>query len=1026
MLPLTVPSSRGRQPIKSKPRPHSFSVPGEMLGEELAAIFGQTPSGIETITVRLPATKRGPLPSPWLVRDDTLLEQPSGLFPWSIETLTFDPYAALNLLLDLPVHPPHGIAFGSSLQFWILAARFSLEIVARGQFAPTVKDGSALWVPIIDEDDQNRLQMLSNDLPPSCLAFDGQSGSRRRSRSRWRDKDKLKPLQLVMSFINATVDALVRRSLIAEKIELKPSLSEQTSDKLPLQFLHALVNEDSLLEASIDELNAFSKKIQYWHTHLKPISPNSPFRTCFRLDAPSGQEEDGGIWQIRIFLQAKDDKSLLVPAEKVWKVRSDTATFLRRKIKNPQEILLADLGNASRISPQIEMCLQDARPSGIELGREEAYSFLRESAPLLEQNGFGVLLPSWWEKPGGRLGLKLRLIEPENEVDGDSPISRGLFGLKSIVNYDFEVALGDATLSEMEFRELIDLKVPLVRVRGEWVELPPDDIEAAIRFFEKKREEGRSEISLEEAIRLGLGAETIGGDLPVVKVEADGRIYDMLNRLSGKGEIEAVNVPTSFVGTLRDYQAKGLSWLSYLHNLGFGACLADDMGLGKTIELIAFLLHERAIEELSDPTLLICPMSVVGNWQRELERFGPSLKVMIHHGPDRLSEDDFEREAKHHDLVITTYATAQRDEDALSRISWHHVVLDEAQNIKNPAAKQTKAAKRLKAEQMIALTGTPVENHLSELWSIMDFLNPGYLGSAQRFHENFALPIEKYRDLDQAERLRRITQPFILRRLKSDPAIIRDLPDKVESRVYYYLTPEQASLYGAVVEDMLARIEYLEGIERRGLVLSALTKLKQICNHPALFLQDGSKLDGRSGKLTRLEEMLEEVIDGGDKALIFTQFAGMGVMLRHHIQEKLGREVLFLHGGTPKKKRDAMIRRFQSDGPNGPPIFILSLKAGGFGLNLTAANYVFHFDRWWNPAVENQATDRAFRIGQNKNVFVNKFVCMGTLEERIDKMIEDKKELAESVIGSGEAWLTELSSEELRDVLALSCEAIEK
>lgn len=1025
VLPLTVPSSRGRQPTKSKPRPHPFSVPDKMLSEELADIFGQASSGIKTRTFRLPSTKRGPIPSPWLVRDDIVLEQPSGLFPWYTETLTFDPYAALNLLLDLPVHPPHGIAFGSSLQFWILAARFTLEIVARQQFAPTVREGSALWVPIIDEEDENRLQILSKALPPSCQAFEVQSGSRKRTRSR--EKDKSKPLQLVMSFINATVDAFVRRSLITEKIQLTPPHSERQPDTLPLQFLHALVNEDSLLKAPIGELNAFSKKIQNWHSHLKPVSPNSPFRICFRLDAPSIQEEDGGIWQVRIFLQAKDDKSLLVPAEEVWKVRSDTATILRRKIKNSQEILLAELGNASRISPQIEMCLQDARPSVIELETGEAYSFLRESAPLLEQNGFGVLLPSWWEKPGGRLGLKLRLIDPEDEVDGDRSISWGLFGLKSIVNYDFEVALGDATLTEMELRELIDLKVPLVRVRGEWVELPPDDIEAAIRFFERRREEGGGEISLEEAIRLGLGAETIDGDLPVVKVEADGRIYDMLNHLSGKGEIEAVNVPTIFMGTLRDYQAKGLSWLSYLHNLGFGACLADDMGLGKTIELIAFLLHERAIEEFSaKPTLLICPMSVVGNWQRELERFGPSLNVMIHHGPDRLSEADFEREAKRHDLIITTYATAQRDEDALSRIFWHNVVLDEAQNIKNPAAKQTRAAKVLKADHKIALTGTPVENHLSELWSIMDFLNPGYLGSAQRFHENFALPIEKYRDLNQAERLRRITQPFILRRLKTDPAIIRDLPDKVETKIYYHLTPEQATLYGAVVEDMLARIECSEGIERRGLVLSALTKLKQICNHPALFLQDGSQLDGRSGKLTRLEEMLEEVIDEGDKALIFTQFAGMGAMLRHHIQDKLGREVLFLHGKTPKKTRDVMIQRFQSDGPNGLPLFILSLKAGGFGLNLTAANYVFHFDRWWNPAVENQATDRAFRIGQNKNVFVNKFVCMGTLEERIDKMIEDKKELAESVIGSGEAWLTELSYEELRDILALSREAIEE
>ena len=430
--------------------------------------------------------------------------------------------------------------------------------------------------------------------------------------------------------------------------------------------------------------------------------------------------------------------------------------------------------------------------------------------------------------------------------------------------------------------------------------------------------------------------------------------------------------------------------------------------------------------------MLACPMSVVGNWQKEVERFSPSLKVMVHHGTNRLTENAFAEAAEGHDLVITTYAIVQRDEKTLSRVYWQNIVLDEAQNIKNPSTKQTRAIKRLESENRIALTGTPVENHLSELWSIMDFLNPGYLGSMKSFRENFALPIEKYRNEEQAERLRRMTQPFILRRLKTDPAIIKDLPDKVETKVYYNLTPEQASLYGAVVEDMLDQIKFLTGIERKGLVLATLTKLKQICNHPALFLQDGSPLPRRSGKLARLEEMLEEVLAEGDKALIFTQFAGMGAMLHHHLQEKLGREVLFLYGKTPKKQRDAMIERFQSDGSasasgsesDGPPIFILSLKAGGFGLNLTAANYVFHFDRWWNPAVENQATDRAFRIGQKKNVFVNKFVCVGTLEERIDQMIEDKKALAEAVIGTGEAWLTELSSEELREVLTLSRKTI--
>jgi SNF2 family DNA or RNA helicase len=590
------------------------------------------------------------------------------------------------------------------------------------------------------------------------------------------------------------------------------------------------------------------------------------------------------------------------------------------------------------------------------------------------------------------------------------------------------VAIGDETLSEAEFEQLASLKVPLVQVRGQWVELRPEDVEAAIEFFKHKH--GSGEMTLGEAMQLGLGAGVEGVEtkvgLPVVEVKAEGWLEDMLSGLSEGLKITPVKTPRTFHGNLRPYQAKGVSWLAYLTKFGFGACLADDMGLGKTIQLIALLLHEREgkREKKPAPTLLISPMSVVGNWQREVERFAPSLRVMVHHGADRITGKNFVRDAKKHDLVISTYALAHRDEETLSTVQWRHVVLDEAQNIKNPAAKQTQAIKKIKAEYRIALTGTPVENRLSELWSIMDFLNPRYLKSAEHFRTNFALPIEKYRNKERAEILRRIIQPFVLRRVKTDPSVIRDLPEKMEMKVYYNLTREQASLYEAVVAEMLDKIAVSKGIERKGLVLATLMKLKQICNHPALFLQDGSPLLGRSGKLTRLEEMLEEVLAEGDKALIFTQFAGMGVMVRHYLQEKLGCETLFLHGGTPKKQRDAMIQRFQND-HYGPPLFVLSLKAGGFGLNLTAANHVFHFDRWWNPAVENQATDRVFRIGQKKNVQVHKFVCIGTLEERIDQMLEQKKELAESIISTGEVWLTELSTDQLKEVFRLSRDAVE-
>lgn len=350
-------------------------------------------------------------------------------------------------------------------------------------------------------------------------------------------------------------------------------------------------------------------------------------------------------------------------------------------------------------------------------------------------------------------------------------------------------------------------------------------------------------------------------------------------------------------------------------------------------------------------------------------------------------------------------------------------MLDEAQNIKNPSAKQTHAIRSLKVTRRLALTGTPVENRLSELWSIMEFLNPGYLGSANHFRRSFSIAIEKYHDTESLGRLRRLVQPFLLRRVKTDPSVIKDLPDKMEMKVFCNLTREQASLYQAVVNDMLEKIQASDGVERKGLVLATLTKLKQVCNHPAHFLRDGSPLPGRSGKLLRLGEMLEEAMAEGDRALVFTQFAEMGRLLQGHLQDALGRETLFLHGGTPRRARDQMVRRFQ-DETNGPAVFILSLKAGGTGLNLTAANHVFHFDRWWNPAVEAQATDRAFRIGQERNVQVHKYVCVGTLEERIDQLIEKKKDLAESVVGSGEGWLTEMSTDQLRELLVLSSEAV--
>jgi SNF2 family DNA or RNA helicase len=479
--------------------------------------------------------------------------------------------------------------------------------------------------------------------------------------------------------------------------------------------------------------------------------------------------------------------------------------------------------------------------------------------------------------------------------------------------------------------------------------------------------------------------------------------------------------------TLRPYQAYGYSWLDFLCRWGLGACLADDMGLGKTIQTLAFLQHQREQQgRLPGPTLLVCPTSVVTNWERESSRFAPRLKTMTHQGGDRLKGETFIERAGQTDLVLTSYALVRRDIDFLQEIGWYGVVLDEAQNIKNPETKQSRAVRSLQAEIRIALTGTPIENRLSELWSIMSFLNPGYLGSRAAFRRELARPIEREGDEEAAARLKALIEPLILRRVKTDPTVINDLPDKVERKVYCHLSEEQGTLYEAVVQEAIQAVEEADGIQRKGLVLSMMMKLKQICNHPAQFLHqvgesyrpELAEERDRSGKLLRLTGLLEEALAVGDRALIFTQFTEMGELLKRYLQNRLGVSILFLHGGTPAKKRTVMVNRFQEEA-NSPPIFILSLKAGGTGLNLTRANHVFHFDRWWNPAVEDQATDRAFRIGQHRNVQVHKFVCEGTLEERIDDMIESKKALAERIVGQGENWLTELSTTDLKALVAL-------
>ena len=612
-----------------------------------------------------------------------------------------------------------------------------------------------------------------------------------------------------------------------------------------------------------------------------------------------------------------------------------------------------------------------------------------------------------------KLGLKIKAQTPNEK--------QGRLGLQSLLNFEWQLAIGGQTISKAQFDRLVALNSPLVEINGEWVELRPQDIKTAQAFFASRKEQ--MTLSLEDALRLSTGDTQTIEKLPVVSFEASGALQELVGALTNNQTLEPIPTPESFQGQLRPYQERGVAWLAFLERWGLGACLADDMGLGKTVELICFLLYLKQEEALEKPTLLVCPTSVLGNWEREVRKFAPTLKAIQYHGDKRPKGKAFAEAVKNQDLVITSYSLVYRDIKSLQSVSWQGIVLDEAQNVKNSEAKQSQAVRQLEATFRIALTGTPVENRLQELWSILDFLNPGYLGNKQFFQRRFAIPIEKYGDTASLRQLRSLVQPFILRRLKSDRLIIQDLPEKQEMAVFCGLTTEQGTLYQKVVEDSLASIETAEGLQRRGMILGLLIKLKQICNHPAQYLKETTLAQHNSGKLQRLEEMLDVALAEGDRALIFTQFAEWGKLLKPHLEKQLGREIFFLYGSTSKKQREEMIDRFQHD-PQGPPIMILSLKAGGVGLNLTRANHVFHFDRWWNPAVENQATDRVFRIGQTRNVQVHKFVCTGTLEEKIHDMIESKKQLAEQVVGGGEEWLTEMDSDQLRNLLLLDRSAL--
>ncbi|MFS2294198.1 MAG: SNF2-related protein [Actinomadura sp.] len=1323
------------------------------------------------LSLTLPTLDGAPLPSAELRPEPA--RDGAGLRPWRVPALVLDPFPAMALLQA--AEDAADVVPGTDLRFLCLLADEAVHLTGRGSVLPALlrEDGDlvARWRPVVD--DPARFRALARAMPAACRAADGGRPAAEVLR------------EALTGLVDTAVRGVVPHPLLAPR--------RKEPDRLPLaeRWVAALTGPSPrVAREPRDDPDDLIAELDAWAAAAR--RPSGPLRVCFRLAEPGAEEfepetgaaepRDRDAWRVEFALQGTDDPSLYVPAAMIW--NGEAAS-----VPDAEETLLAGLGRALRLFPDLAPALDGPSPDGLDLDTAGAFRFLRHAAPMLAAAGFGVLLPQWAGK--AKLGMRLTTRQEDPEASSGAAASSG-FDLTSMVDFRWDLAIGDESIDEAELEELARLKTPLVRLRGRWVELDERQLEAALDFLRRPRT-GR--MTAAEAIRAVVHA---GDDaLPLTSVDATGPLGDLL---SGEADrrLTPMGTPSGFNGTLRPFQERGLAWLAFLDRIGLGGILADSMGLGKCIgkdefvyvngalikakdvwaryattftfdgegewstpakpltvnsltedgrivparitrlyrqhvrekvrrirlddgsELVAtrrhrflgldgwvrevrpgarvcvparlrhdgtpvdpdltvllawqiaegsegrwssvvitqkdervlldlrdrlrrvagrfalelpepkvvpaagsrvaylrfsgmpyralleehgyrwaghsahkripetivaadddtvrlFLRHyfaaeatvrprDRVVEissasvyvirqlsamlrrfgiwlristrwkcatngsgtkhpyqigliggpglrlfnehigiadetkqarldevcsvphntnvegvpgssrevfyatvvsveeidyeghvydfEVADhhnyvaegilchntaqtlallasereegrrpgPTLLIGPMSLVGNWEREAARFTPKLRVYVHHGTGRHQGDGLAEAAAGADLVLTTYGTAARDAEALARIAWERVVCDEAQALKNSGTRQARAVRSIPARTRIALTGTPVENHLTELWSIMEFANPGLLGPRAEFRRRFAIPIEREGDERAAAALKRATGPFILRRLKTDRSIISDLPEKQEIKVYCNLTAEQASLYRATVDDMLQQIAEADETRRRGLVLATMAKLKQVCNHPAQLLKDGSRLPGRSGKLERLEEICAEVVEQGEKALVFTQYAEFGSMLQPYLASRLERPVLWLHGGTSKRARDELVQRFQND--EEPAVFLLSLKAAGTGLTLTAANHVVHVDRWWNPAVEDQATDRAFRIGQTRNVQVRKFICVGTMEERVDEMIERKKALAESIVGTGEDWLTELSVAELRDVLRLSPEAV--
>lgn len=873
-------------------------------------------------------------------------------------------------------------------KFWIEVMRHISDVVKRDDFIPVIfpiEEKKKIryqnkW-EIISADFESELKTLANHMPMSSCLGDFSS------------YDHVSALQhasdvLLNQLISSTRFSQKNHNDVANTL-LEGSLPSYTHVKSANTFDKERVN-----------------KWAVWRNRLQHEQFGADFHLCFRLI--SAQNATSNDWGIALQLQSKKDPSFHVDLDEYWQQKDVNFALYQGYFGDAIERqLLLQLGYACRVFPQLENVFNTKKlKSFLTLSETQALSFLRDEAWQLKSYGYRVIIPSWWTQKG-RNRLKIKLNAKAILGKSSNPVS--YIGKGGLIDFDYQIAMGEQQIGDNEWRQLIHAKSDLVYFRGEWIEIDKEEmgkIQTAVDNANKKQNAGNIHTLLK-----------LAADDDHYVTQCDTHIQDIINKLKDQGSLSLIEQPEGLKATLRPYQLRGVSWLSYLERLGMNPCLADDMGLGKTMQIIALLL----IRPKPSPALLVAPTSVIGNWFKELEKFAPSLKALIHHGNTRAKPDEFIKSIAQYDIVITSYGLIRKDKTLFDKQEWSRVIIDEAQNIKNPTSAQTKAIFTLKTDNRIALSGTPIENRLMDLWSIFNFLNPGLLETKAAFRKQFELPVQRENDEKKKNILKNLVSPFILRRLKSDKSVISDLPEKIEQKVYCELSVEQASLYQLIVNQIKQQIDNAEDDSgKKMIMISALLRLKQCCNHPAQYLQDGSEFtEARSIKLQRLIETTKEAIQNNESILIFSQFTEICEQLHRLIKNKLGYTTHYLHGGTPRKQREKMIEAFQlADSP--PSVFILSLKAGGVGITLTKANHVIHFDRWWNPAVENQATDRAYRIGQKKTVFAHKFITLGTIEEKIDAMLEQKQALADGIIGSDESWLTQLSSDAFLEMIQLT------